>query len=217
MRAFHRRLAELGLAATHRFGFALAGGYAVSEHGMGDRLSVDVDLFTDVVDPDSFRAAGDQLRAAYEYEGLVVEVNRVGPVFLDLRVTDERTGESSDVQLGANFREFPPRVLSVGPVLDPRDAVAGKMSALWSRSEARDYIDIDTVISSGRFDREEVLALADAQEALPLDRAMLAERFRGARRHPAEVYALYAVDAARRAEIVERFARWADEIDPDRS
>jgi len=205
------------LAATESFGFALAGGYAVSEHGMGDRLSMDVDLFTDVFDPDAFRAAGDRLRAAYERDGLVVDVNRVGPVFLDLHVQDGRTGESSDVQLGVNFRAFPPRVLSVGPVLDARDAVAGKMSALWSRGEARDYIDIDTVVGSGRFSRDDVLRLADEQEALPLDRGMLADRFRGAERHSIEVYALYAVDAERRAAIVGRFLSWADEIDPDRA
>jgi hypothetical protein len=42
----HRRLAEIGLRAAARFGFALAGGYAVQEHGIIQRLSEDVDLFT---------------------------------------------------------------------------------------------------------------------------------------------------------------------------
>jgi hypothetical protein len=44
----HRRLAEIALeAAGGPFGLALAGGYAVRAHGMGDRPSGDVDLFTD--------------------------------------------------------------------------------------------------------------------------------------------------------------------------
>jgi len=43
----HERIAEIALAAGGRYGFALAGGYAVSVHGMGDRVSEDVDLFTD--------------------------------------------------------------------------------------------------------------------------------------------------------------------------
>ncbi|MFG1791929.1 hypothetical protein [Nocardia sp. NPDC049149] len=43
----HRRLAEIALAVAGDQGFALAGGYAVRAHGMGDRPSGDVDLFTD--------------------------------------------------------------------------------------------------------------------------------------------------------------------------
>lgn len=44
----HRELAEIALrAAGVGYGLALAGGYAVREHGMGDRPSGDVDLFTD--------------------------------------------------------------------------------------------------------------------------------------------------------------------------
>jgi hypothetical protein len=44
----HRELAEIALrAAGGDYGLALAGGYAVQEHGMGDRPSGDVDLFTD--------------------------------------------------------------------------------------------------------------------------------------------------------------------------
>jgi hypothetical protein len=54
------------------------------------------------------------------------------------------------------------------------------MSALWSRGEARDFIDIDIVLGSGRFTRQDVLALADEQEATPMDRVMLADRFRSA-------------------------------------
>jgi hypothetical protein len=44
----HRQLAEIALqAAGSAYGLALAGGYAVRAHGMGDRPSDDVDLFTD--------------------------------------------------------------------------------------------------------------------------------------------------------------------------
>jgi hypothetical protein len=42
----HRRLAKIGLAAAGRYGFALAGGYAVQAHGILQRPSEDVDLFT---------------------------------------------------------------------------------------------------------------------------------------------------------------------------
>jgi hypothetical protein len=42
----HRWLAQIGLQAAAQFGFALAGGYAVQEHGIIQRLSEDVGLFT---------------------------------------------------------------------------------------------------------------------------------------------------------------------------
>jgi hypothetical protein len=216
MKEMHRRLAEIGLGATQEFGFVLAGGYAISANGMGDRPSVDVDLFTNQPDPQRFAEAVERLREALRADGLTTADNRIGPTFADFYVLDPATGEDSDLQLGLNSRGFPPAELSIGPVLDIRDAVAGKMSALWSRGEARDFIDIDTVLEGGRFTRADVLAIADDLEATPMDRSMLAHRFREAGRFPAEVYTTYEVDDERRAAIIERFTRWADEIDPAR-
>ena len=42
----HERIARVALTAGAEYGLALAGGYAVSAHGMGDRPSGDIDLFT---------------------------------------------------------------------------------------------------------------------------------------------------------------------------
>jgi Golgi phosphoprotein 3 (GPP34) len=47
----HERIARIALAAGARYGLALAGGYAVSAHGMGNRPSGDVDLFTNWAAP----------------------------------------------------------------------------------------------------------------------------------------------------------------------
>jgi hypothetical protein len=43
----HSKITQIALDVAAEYGFALAGGYAVSAHGMGNRLSGDVDLFTD--------------------------------------------------------------------------------------------------------------------------------------------------------------------------
>ncbi|MEU8000154.1 hypothetical protein AB0B66_03105 [Catellatospora sp. NPDC049111] len=43
MEARHREITKIALASAGRYGFALAGGYAVQAHGMGNRLSSDVD------------------------------------------------------------------------------------------------------------------------------------------------------------------------------
>jgi hypothetical protein len=42
----HEQIARIALGAGARYGLALAGGYAVAAHGMGNRPSGDVDLFT---------------------------------------------------------------------------------------------------------------------------------------------------------------------------
>lgn len=214
MLAYHRRLAEISLSAVERFGFVLAGGYAISAHGIGDRPSMDVDLFTVVADASQFTRAMDALEEALGAAGLEVTRTRVRPLFADLEVRDHRTGEVSDLQLGMNYRGFPPHRVEFGPVLDVRDAVAGKMSALWSRGEARDFIDIDAVLGSGRFTPEQVLELADAQESTPMDRRLLASQMRAAARWAAHEYGRYGVEPAQRDRIVARFAEWADQIDP---
>ncbi|WP_051209457.1 nucleotidyl transferase AbiEii/AbiGii toxin family protein [Propionicicella superfundia] len=223
MKEIHERLARIGLREAEEYGFVLAGGYAISANGMGDRPSMDVDLFTDRFEPDRFAEAAQRVRAALGEAGFDVEDKTVGRTFVDMHVVDRATGESSDIQLGANYREFPPARIEIGPVLDVRDAVAGKMSALWSRGEVRDFIDIDTVVTSGRFTRAEVLAIGDQQEALPMDRRMLTQRFEmlrdpryAAKYHPIE-FAKYGVGETARVAIVERFTQWATEIDPARA
>jgi hypothetical protein len=46
------RLVRVGLDVLAKYGFALAGGYALQAHQLVDRLSEDVDIFTDSWDPD---------------------------------------------------------------------------------------------------------------------------------------------------------------------
>jgi len=43
----HRQLAAIALGAAARYGFALAGGNALIAHGVVNRFTADVDLFTD--------------------------------------------------------------------------------------------------------------------------------------------------------------------------
>jgi hypothetical protein len=214
MLPFHERLARIGLEALESHGFVLAGGYAISTNGIGNRPSADVDLFTNVFEPSLFEIAVAKLRAAFQTAGLSVHDNLIGRTFADFNVTEDATQETSSIQIGVNYRKFAPAQFEIGPVLDVRDAVAGKMSALWSRGETRDFIDIDAVVQSGRFSREEVLAIGDEQESLPFDRAMLADRFRAARGKEVAEFALYEVGPEWRSEIVARFREWADEIDP---
>jgi hypothetical protein len=148
----HARIAQIALAAGSRYGFALAGGYAVSAHGMGDRPSGDVDLFTDWHRRGDFPAAIDAL-AQHGYEVTTVIRDEYFARLLLRGQAGPEDSEPAKLELSADWRAHPPVVLDVGPVLHPEDAVANKMCALFSRAEARDFLDVDAAVQSGRFTR----------------------------------------------------------------
>ncbi|MGL4178156.1 MAG: nucleotidyl transferase AbiEii/AbiGii toxin family protein [Dermatophilaceae bacterium] len=112
-------------------GFCLAGGYAVQAHGILDRPSEDVDLFTVV--PESFSTAVREAVARYGADGLVVTVLVESATYARLSVVEPASGASAKVELAVDWRAHPPTVLAVGPVLSQDDAVANKMAALLSR------------------------------------------------------------------------------------
>jgi hypothetical protein len=115
MDPFHVRLARVGLAAIARYGFCLAGGYAVQAHGFVLRRSEDVDLFTTASVEDEFPDAVADLVAAYESDGLTTIVSTQASTFARLNVADSITGESARVELGVDWRAYPPVQLELGP------------------------------------------------------------------------------------------------------
>ena len=68
----HRQVASVALAAASRYGFALGGGNALIVHGVIDRFTQDVDLFTD--DEHGVEAA-DHLRRV----GAIPDDHRIEP------------------------------------------------------------------------------------------------------------------------------------------
>lgn len=63
--------------------------------------------------------------------------------------------------------------MDIGPVLHADDVVAGKMSALFTRAEPRDFLDVDAALRTGRYTREQLLKLAERADA-GFDRKILA-------------------------------------------
>jgi Nucleotidyl transferase AbiEii toxin, Type IV TA system len=82
------KLAEIGLRVAGRYGFALAGGYAVQAHGILDRPSEDIDLFTAWERRGDFTAAVDAVVEAYRADGYAVAVTQQFDTFARLAVTD---------------------------------------------------------------------------------------------------------------------------------
>jgi hypothetical protein len=145
----HLRLAEIGLRVAGRYGFALAGGYAVQAHGILSRPSEDVDLFTAWECREDFAVAVDAVVDAYRADGYTVEVTQRFETFARLAVTDPATPERPyKVELAANWRARPPVTMDIGPVLHVDDVVTGKMSALFTRAEPRDFLDVDAALTT---------------------------------------------------------------------
>jgi hypothetical protein len=73
---------------------AVPGGYAVQAHGFVDRVSKDMDLFTTMAAAPDFPAVQAAVVAALRAAGLEVTVEREGPSFARLAVTDPGAGSS---------------------------------------------------------------------------------------------------------------------------
>jgi len=212
MDPFHERLARVALDAAAGYGFCLAGGYAVQAHGFVDRLSKDLDLFTTMAAVAEFPAAKAAVAAALRADGLEVIVEREGPSFARLAVADPAGGSASTVELGVDWRAYPPVQLAVGPVLHPADAAANKLCALYGRAEVRDYIDVHGILEDGRYPAAELLRMATDHDP-GFDRVMFAEALRAVRRFPASAFEPYQLTADQVDALYARLLAWADEID----
>jgi Nucleotidyl transferase AbiEii toxin, Type IV TA system len=146
---FHSRVATIALAASAQHGFALGGGNALIAHGIIDRYTADVDLFTDEVA--GVAAAADAVQAALRAADLRAErrdtVAGLADVFDGMAdglaewIVTGPGGEQMLLQMAYFDRECQPVMMGVGPVLDAEDVVGGKVCALASRAEPRDYLD----------------------------------------------------------------------------
>lgn len=206
----HQQLAEIALqAAGSDYGLALAGGYAVRLHGMGSRPSGDVDLFTDWQRRADFPAVADLVIDALTDNGFVVGVDARAETFARLLVTrnDEPDSEPQKMELAADWRAHPPVSLSIGPVLHPDDAVSNKMAALYGRALARDFLDIDAVLESGRYSIAQLLQLAETADP-GFDRAMFADVLGALGQISDAAFAPYGVDASAIQRLRQRFAAW---------
>ena len=95
--------------------------------------------------------------------GYTVEVLRSLAQFARLRIIKDGA-DVLEVDVALNWRAEPPVHLAVRPVLSERDAIAGKLSAVYSRGEIRDFLDLDAIRSSGRITDDAPLNLGAEHE-----------------------------------------------------
>lgn len=203
----HRRLAQIGLRVGGPVGFALAGGHAVAAHGILERPSED-DLFADWQRRADFPTAVDEVIAAYRAEGFDVQVDLRLDTFARLHVTDPKDPDRQHrVELVANWRAQPPVQMDIGPVLHPDDVMAGKMDALYNRAAARDFLDIDAAITSGRYTLDQLCELAYEADA-GFDRQLFATMLGRIDRLDDEDFAEYNIGSHDVAALRRRVTQW---------
>ncbi len=206
--AAQREVARIALAAVD--GFALAGSGAIREHGVIERPTEDVDLFTDSQDVKVFSTAVDQVTAQLRGSGFQVEQTRRAPQFARLHVATS-DGLHLDVDLGVDWRQEDPVQLDVGPVLSLADAVGSKVSTIYSRGEARDYLDLDAIRSSRLFSDEQLVTAAAARDG-GFEVGMFAQQLAGVRWLTPPEVSPYGVTAEQLEGIKSRCMQWAADL-----
>lgn len=208
------RVTRLLLDALDGSEFALAGAGAIRAHGLTDRPTEDVDLFTGPrIDEDDFGAAviaGEQALQNAGYESTRL---REAGMFVRLRV-QAGGGLELDVDFAVNWRADPPVQMSLGPVLSERDAVAGKLSAVYSRGEVRDFLDLDAIRASGRYTDTELLALGQEHDA-GFDRSVFAAQLSRMARIRPSMAEQYGVSTEAFENAQRRTLSWARKLRDD--
>jgi hypothetical protein len=207
----HERIAKIALAAGGRYGLALAGGYAVSAHGIGNRPSGDVDLFTSWQHRGEFSDLKAAVISALEAAGYKASVIMSAETFARLTVTDTADGTEEKVELSVDWRAHDPVQLDIGPVLHADDAVANKVCALFGRALPRDFLDVDATVTSGRYTREQLLELA-ANADHGFDRLLFADALGALTQITDAAFTEYRAEPRVIADMRHRFAQWRQEL-----
>ena len=166
--ALQQRVAIVLADLPEAEGFALAGGGALIVRGAIDRETHDLDFFV------TEAAAVDRLVPALEATltagHLTVERRQIAHGFARLSVT---AGDAhTEVDLCVDHRLFPTEPSPIGPTLSGEELAANKLLALFSRAEARDFVDLAALEPT--YGLEHLCRLA-AEKDTGFDRAVLAE------------------------------------------
>lgn len=159
-----------------------------------------------------FAEAVEVVIAAYQRERLDVETELRSASFARLDVRS--SADSSKVDLGLDWRKNEPIRLAVGPVLHPDDAVANKICAPFGRAEVRDYVDVDAILTSGRYTEVELLGLAVDHDP-GFDQLRFAEALAAIDRLPDSLFQPYDMNPQDTSALRERMRAWARRISTD--
>ncbi len=208
-----REIATIALRVAGRHGFALAGGNALIAHGIIDRSTDDIDLFSD--QEAGVPAAADAVEAALREAGFRADrrdgAGELGELFEGMGqglaewVITAAGGQQTMLQMAYFDRTRGPVTMDVGPVLDLEDLAASKVCALASRVEPRDYVDTAAVLA--RYSPSQLISFAKRLDPGLEDRDF-ADAGRQLDRMPDGVFARYGLTPQNVARLRERLAAW---------
>jgi hypothetical protein len=210
-RESQREITRIALAAAGDDGFVLAGSGAIREHGLIDRPTEDIDLFSIQQSSQHFDAAVDRALSSLRRHGYQVETVRRFNSFARVNVIDPSTGYQTDIDFGLDYRSQQPVRLSVGYVLAEEDAVGNKVAALFSRGEVRDYLDVDAIRRNSRFSDQELLDLAHEEDP-GFDLSMFTQALDRVATFGLQHVADYGVDAEQLEGVKERLLAFSGQI-----
>src|ERR1700680_203699 len=208
-----REVAVIALRAAAGHGFALAGGNALIAHGIIDRPTDDVDLFSDQETgvaaagqavEDALREAGFQAERRDRTSGLEDLFEGMSEGLAEWIITAPG-GQQTMLQMAYFDRTRGPVTMDVGPVLDLEDLAGWKTIALVNRVEPRDYVDIAAAME--RYTVDQLISLAKRLDPGLEDRDF-ADAGRQLDRMPDRVFTPYGLSPQDVARLRERFAGW---------
>ncbi len=173
---FQEQVAAIVLSAADGHAFALAGAGALSVHGLIDRPTEDVDLFSPQAG--GVGQAMPAVLQALEQHGYRTHVRRApedhGGDFAQLVV--QRGDDSVSVDMARDWRQHDVVRLHLGPVLHRDDAAASKMTAALGRGAPRDFSDVASLLQ--HYPRRLLLEMAYRRDPglRPLEPAFAARR-----------------------------------------
>ena len=137
----------------------------MKEWGLVNRLSQDVDLFKPFDGSSSTPSSDDasELAEALRTRGFDVEIVQAYDSFARLIVSYR--DDSVIVDLGIDAIQIKPAISDLGPTLSLAESVGSKVAALFSRGEARDFIDFDCIVERGDFSLLQLCSLASDVDA----------------------------------------------------
>jgi Nucleotidyl transferase AbiEii toxin, Type IV TA system len=211
--SLHREVAVIALRAAAPHGFALGGGNALIVHGVTERPTQDVDVFSDL--EGGVEAAADAVEAALRDMGFEAERSDRASALADMFygmgeglaewIITAPGGEQMLLQMAYFDRARKPVIMDIGPVLDLEDVVGGKVCALASRAEPRDYL--DTAAAMEHYTIEQMTGFARR-----LDPGLTDQDFADAGRRLDQwgdgVFAPFGLSPQDVSTLRERFAAW---------
>jgi hypothetical protein len=208
-----REVATIALRTAARHGFALAGGNALIAHGIIDRPTDDVDLFSD--QESAVAAAADAVEGALRAAGFEAErrdqAGGLEDIFYGMGeglaewIITAPGGQQTMLQMAYFDRTRGPVTMDVGPVLDLEDLAGSKVCALASRVEPRDYI--DTAAALQRYSVDQLIGFARRMDPGLEDRDF-ADAGTQLDRMPDGLFARYGLGPQDVARLREQFATW---------